>query len=102
MERNLLGLRSWNLKTGGATGPLPPPPLFIRYLRRSAQSEARQRAHLLRTIFDFGFWMPFFAFARRWLDGGLPKIRSCQDAAAFKMERAQHPGKRSRCCRHGW
>src|SRR5712692_7457878 len=29
--------------------------------------------------------------------------RSCwsqrQDAAAFKMERAQHPGKRSRCCR---
>jgi hypothetical protein len=43
------------LKTGGATGPLPPPRLFIRYLRRSAQSQARQSAHLLPTIFDFGF-----------------------------------------------
>ena len=44
------------LKTGGATGPLPPPPpLFIRYLQRSAQSQARQSAHLPPTIFDFGF-----------------------------------------------
>ena len=39
------------LKTGGATGPLPPPPLFIRYLQRSAQSQARQSAHLLPTFF---------------------------------------------------
>jgi hypothetical protein len=43
------------LKTGGATGPLPPPPLFIRYLQRFAQSEGRQSAHKLPTIFDFGF-----------------------------------------------
>src|SRR5579863_8582249 len=43
------------LKTGGATGPLPPPPLFIRYLQRSAQSEARQSAHKLPTIFWFRF-----------------------------------------------
>jgi len=43
-----------DLKTGGATGPLHPPPLFIRYLRRSAQSHARQSAHILPTIFDFG------------------------------------------------
>ena len=43
------------LKTGGATGPLPPPPLFLRNLRRSVQSQARQSAHLLPTIFDFGF-----------------------------------------------
>jgi hypothetical protein len=42
------------LKTGGATGPLPPPALFIRYLQRSTQSRARQSAHLLPTIFDFG------------------------------------------------
>jgi hypothetical protein len=31
----------------------PPPPLFIRYLQRSAQSQARQSAHLPSTIFDF-------------------------------------------------
>src|SRR5712671_5286846 len=43
------------LKTGGATGPLPPPPLFIRYLQRFAQSEGRLSAHLLPTISDFGF-----------------------------------------------
>ncbi len=48
------------LKTGGATGPLPPPPLFIRYLRRSAQSQARQSAHLVPTFFDFGFWRSDF------------------------------------------
>jgi hypothetical protein len=36
-----------DLKTGGATGPLPPPPLFIRYLWRSAQSHARQSAHIV-------------------------------------------------------
>ena len=46
------------MKTGGATGPLPPPPLFIRYLQRFAQSEGRQSAHLLPTIFDFGFGVP--------------------------------------------
>ena len=55
MARDLPGAQSWNLKTGGATGPLPPPPLFIRYLRRSAQSHARQSAQKLPTIFDFGF-----------------------------------------------
>jgi len=33
-------------------GPLPPPPLFIRYLQRSAQSPARQSAHLPPTFFE--------------------------------------------------
>ena len=42
----------------GPPGLLPPPPLFIRYLQRSAQSQARQSAHLLPTIFDFGFGVP--------------------------------------------
>ena len=32
---------AFTLKTGGAAGPLPPPPLFIRYLQRLAQSEDR-------------------------------------------------------------
>jgi len=36
-------------------GPFLLRALFIRYLRRSAQSHARQSAHLLPTIFDFGF-----------------------------------------------
>src|SRR5260370_23845881 len=52
---HLLYCAEYDLKTGGTTGPLPPPPLFIRYLQRLAQSESRQSAHLLPPIFDFGF-----------------------------------------------
>src|SRR5260370_8583094 len=39
------------LKTGGATGPLPPPPLFISNLRRPVHSEVQQRHPLVPTLF---------------------------------------------------
>ena len=73
------------LKTGGATGPLPPPPLFIRYLQRPAQSQARQSAHLLPTIFENGnsvqpssWWSQCLraSFAKRAFTAG-EDLRSC-------------------------
>ena len=50
----MLYCAEWDLKTGGATGAPSSSALFIRYLQRSAQSQAHQTAHLLPTIFDFG------------------------------------------------
>jgi len=49
IHQSLLYCAEWDLKTVGHRA-LPPPPLFIRYLQRSAQSPARQSAHLLPTI----------------------------------------------------
>ena len=43
------------MKTGGATGPIPPPPLFIRDLQRFAQPEDRRECLLTAYNYDFGW-----------------------------------------------
>jgi hypothetical protein len=47
----LLYCAEWDLKTGGQRAV--PPPLFIRYLKRSRNLTLRQSAHLLATISGF-------------------------------------------------